>query len=486
MAGPVSFKQFFNIVGNEKRAAINQAYQGVDPSTGEYLWEVPVATQKDLDDAVVAGNAAFTEWSTLEHSERSRLMNEFAARLEKHKAELSYLLNKETGKPIEFAESEIALGISTVRLNSQWSVSDEIFKDDANVKIVIQYAPVGLVGGIVPWNFPFQLAILKVAPPLMAGCTTIIKPSPFTPYTALKLVEIASQIFPPGVVQVLGGGDSLGPWMTRHPGIAKISFTGSIATGKKVMAAAAETLKRVNLELGGNDAAVVTDDFNMAKAAQLTVMASFPHSGQICMATKRIYVHESCYDEFMGHFTTIVRGLRPGEGYCSPIQNKLQYTKVKGLYADCENNKYKFAVGNSHVPELQPGSGFFVSPAVIARPPDDSRIVQEEPFGPIIPVLTFRDDSEVIDRVNDTKMGLGATVYCRDEKRTWHIAGSLETGSVWVNGGLKLHPMALFGAHKQSGIGGELGPLALKNYTNTRTITYWKVTDPTADGKLFA
>ena len=240
---------------------------------------------------------------------------------------------------------------------------------------------------------------------------------------------------------------------------------------------------------GGNDAAVVTDDFDMAKAAHLVAMASFAHSAQVCMATKRVYVQDSMYDEFMRHFVAIVKTFKSGEGFCSPIQNKIQYDKVRSIYEDCDKQKYEFAIGSGKVPELEPGAGFYLSPAIVAKPPEQSRVVQEEPFGPIIPVLTWQDDEDVISRVNDTHTGLGATVYCRDEKRAWKIASSLETGSVWVNGGLKMDPVALFGAHKQSGIGGELGPLGLTYYTDTRTVTYWKeapVQKLKSDGALFA
>ena len=195
------------------------------------------------------------------------------------------------------------------------------------------------------------------------------------------------------------------------------------------------------------------------------------------MATKRIYVHESVYEEFMRHFVAIVQKYKPGEGFCSPIQNKLQYDKVRSIFADCHEHQYDFAVGSGKIPaagESQYGGGYFVPPAVVANPPEKSRIVQEEPFGPIIPVLKWRDDEEVVDRVNDTPTGLGAIVYCRSEARAWSLAGRIEAGSVWVNGGLKMDPVALFGAHKQSGIGGELGPLGLTYYTNSRTVTFWK------------
>lgn len=231
----------------------------------------------------------------------------------------------------------------------------------------------------------------------------------------------------------------------------------------------------------------MTEEFDVAKAALLVFKATFAHSGQVCMATKRIYVQEKIYDEFMKHLVAAVKELRPGEGMCSPIQNKMQYDKIRSIYADCKKNGYTFAFGNGCVPEHKPGTGYFVSPAIISNPPEKSRIVLEEPFGPIIPVLSFNTDEEVIKRVNESEVGLGATVYCRDEKRAWDISSSIEAGSIWVNGGLKMHPEALFGAHKQSGIGGELGPLGLMYYTSTRTITFWKTNfgDDGNEGGLF-
>jgi acyl-CoA reductase-like NAD-dependent aldehyde dehydrogenase len=206
----------------------------------------------------------------------------------------------------------------------------------------------------------------------------------------------------------------------------------------------------------------------------LTAIGSFIHAGQICMGTKRIYVHESVFVAFMEKFTAIVRSYQPGVGFLSPIQNKMQYDKAKSIFQDSQKRGHDFVLGDGKTFAEEKREGYFMAPAVIANPPEDSRVVQEEAFGPIIPVMSWRDDEEVVARTNDTPTGLGATVYCLNEKRAWKIASSLEVGSVWVNGGVKMHPEALFGAHKQSGIGGELGPLGLLYYTNTRTVTYWK------------
>lgn len=212
----------------------------------------------------------------------------------------------------------------------------------------------------------------------------------------------------------------------------------------------------------------------MAEAASMVGRSTFAHSGQICIATKRIYVHESVLDEFMQHFREIVQGYKMGQGFCSPIQNEMQYEKVKSLYQDCKVNGYEFAVGSCEEAWQDSQPGFFIKPAVILNPPSTSRVVQEEPFGPIVPILSWKHDAEVIELANDTPSGLGGTVFCRDRQRAWGLASRLDTGNVWVNSGLKMDPVALFGAHKQSGIGNALGPLGLKAFTNTRTITYWK------------
>lgn len=206
----------------------------------------------------------------------------------------------------------------------------------------------------------------------------------------------------------------------------------------------------------------------------MVARSTFAHSGQICIATKRIYVHEAVLDEFMQSFEAIVREYRQGEGFCSPIQNKMQYEKVKSLYQDCKANGYRFAVGSCDDAWQDSQPGFFIKPAVILNPPYNSRIVREEPFGPIVPVISWKDDADVVRRANDTLAGLGGTVFCRDKQRAWKLAGSLATGNVWVNSGLKMDPVALFGSCKQSGIGSALGPLGLKAFTGTRTITYWK------------
>jgi len=288
-----------------------------------------------------------------------------------------------------------------------------------------------------------------------------------------KLVELAQKFFPPGVVQALGGNDSLGPWLTAHPGINKISFTGSTATGKRVMESASKNLTRVTLELGGNDAAIVYSDIDVATAAPKLAGYSFMNSGQICAAVKRIYIHEDIYDTFRDAFVTAVESFKVGSGvekdvFVGPLQNKLQYDRVLNFLADIHDSKQKVATGGQANPTHE--KGYFIKPTVIDNPPDDSKIVVEEPFGPVVPLLKWSDEAEVIRRVNDSEMGLGASVWTKDLDHAVQIAESIDAGSVWINEHALVKPTAAFGGHKQSGIGNEWGRDGLRGYCNAQTI----------------
>ena len=351
----------------------------------------------------------------------------------------------------------------------------ESFEDDEKT-VYTEYSPLGVCGAICPWNFPLILSVGKVAPAILTGNTIIVKPSPFTPYTSLKFVELAQQVFPPGVIQVVGGNNELGAEMCKHPDIAKISFTGSIATGKKVMETSAKTLKRVTLELGGNDASIILPDVDIKKIAPEVVMGAFQNSGQVCVATKRIYIHESIYKEFveeMVNFTKSVKVGNPddGDNLLGPVQNKMQYDRVKGFFEDSKAKGYKFAVGE---PDVSASKGYFIQPTIIDNPPNDSRIIQEEPFGPIVPTQPWSDLEEVIARANNTNTGLGACVWGKDVEKASQIARRLEAGSVFVNSYEKPTPQATFGGHKESGIGGEWGKTGLLAYCNPHVIHVYK------------
>ncbi|OQO11845.1 hypothetical protein B0A48_03572 [Cryoendolithus antarcticus] len=469
----IKFDEFYNIIDGEQRSSKNQ-HHGIDPTTGEESWGVPIGNQQDVDDAVVSAQKAFEKYRYTTLEKRKELLQRYVDAFNSHSEEMVELLCKETGKPKQFAQMEVGGVAAFIGHHLSLDIPEDKLEDDEKV-ITTRYFPLGVVGAICPWNFPLILSLGKMAPALLTGNTIIIKPSPFTPYTTLKAIEIAQEIYEPGVVQVIGGDDKLGPLLTAHPGIAKISFTGSIATGKKIMAACANTLKRVTLELGGNDASIILPDVDVKKIAPEVVMGAFQNSGQVCVATKRIYIHKDIYDEFLQEMVNFTKTIKTGDSnsgsLLGPVQNKMQYERVKGFFEDTKAKGYKIAVGADTVPS---GNGFFITPTIIDNPPNDSRIIQEEPFGPIVPTQPWDDEEEVIRRANNTNTGLGACVWGKDEKHAEAIAKRLEAGSVFVNSFEKPTPQAVFGGHKESGIGGEWGKDGLKAYCNAHVIHLYK------------
>ncbi|EMD85587.1 hypothetical protein COCC4DRAFT_179840 [Bipolaris maydis ATCC 48331] len=470
----LDFEKFYNIVDGQQRGS-GQVHHGVNPATGQELWDVPVGSEKDLDDAVASAKKAFPAWRDTAVEERKALLAKVMESFQQHNDEFVNLLCKESGKPRKWSAFEVGSVAGFIGHHLTLNLPTEKLEDNEKT-VYTEYSPLGVCGAICPWNFPLILMVGKVAPALMTGNCMIVKPSPFTPYTALKFVELAQDILPPGVLQVVGGNNELGVQMCLHPGIAKISFTGSIATGKKVMETCAKTLKRVTLELGGNDASIVLPDVDIKKVAPEVVMGAFQNSGQVCVATKRIYIHESIYKEFlqeMVNFTKQIKVGSPddGDNMLGPVQNQMQYERVKGFFEDSKSKGYNFAVGE---PDVAPSKGFFITPTIIDNPPNDSRIIQEEPFGPIVPTQPWSDLEEVIARANDTNTGLGACVWGKDVEKASKIARRLEAGSVFVNSFEKPTPQALFGGHKESGIGSEWGTTGLLAYCNPHVIHVYK------------
>ncbi|EXJ82739.1 hypothetical protein A1O3_06554 [Capronia epimyces CBS 606.96] len=471
----ISFTAFSNIIDGQLRGSKGH-YHGIDPTTKQANWDVPIATADDVEDAVAAANRAHAEWKASTWEYRTERIARFKDAWEAYEEELTNLLLKETGKPRQFGSAEIKSASQFI----EWHVGLKEPKgetyDFPDKKIDHKFVPLGVAAAICPWNFPLLLSLGKVLPAVQMGNAIIVKPSPFTPYTALKMVEIANRVFPPGLVQALGGDDKLGPALVDHPDIHKISFTGSIATGKKVMAAAAKTVKRVTLEMGGNDPAIVLPDADIAKAAPMVAMGAFFNTSQVCIASKRIYVHSSQYEAFLEALINVAKTLKVGtpdeEGVMlGPIQNSMQYEKVKGFFRDAQDQGYKFALGAGQVPETQ---GYFIHPTIIDNPPDDSLIVTEEPFGPIVPVQKYDDIDEAIRRANNSRAGLGATVFGKDPQLLQRVADQLEAGSVWINSYPAAGPQAQFGGVKESGIGTEFGTMGILAYANVKAVTTFK------------
>lgn len=445
---------------------------GINPATGQPNPPVPVATADDLDRAVDAAQQAFRTWSKTSYDQRRAALKAFGDAIEANQDALARLMTMEQGKPLTQANMEVGLAVTWARQMPDIEIPENVIEETDERRIVQRYTPIGVAAAIVPWNFPVLLAVGKIVPAVYTGNTIIVKPSPFTPYCALKLAELATKCFPPGVVQALSGDDSLGPMITEHPGIGKISFTGSSLTGKRVMASCAKTLKRVTLELGGNDPAIVCDDVDIDAVVPKVGILSFFCSSQVCMMIKRLYVHENIYDEFRTKLANFVKSLPVGDGtkpdtFFGPVQNAMQFEKVKDLVAETSRSGYQTALGGS-VPDSAPG--FFVSPTIVDNPPESSRVVQEEPFGPILPMLKWSDEDDVIARANATDSALGSSVWTKDMTRATRLADQLEAGSVWVNSHFDVAPNVPFGGHRGSGLGTEWGLNGLLGYCNSQTL----------------
>lgn len=331
--------------------------------------------------------------------------------------------------------------------------------------------PLGVVGALAPWNFPMTLAIWKLAPALLSGNTIVVKPSPFTPLTTLRFGELARDILPPGVMNIISGDHDLGPALTSHPGIAKIAFTGSTATGKRVMASAAENLARVTLELGGNDAAIVMDDADIEEVTPLLFWGAFRNCSQYCLAIKRLYIHESIYDKLKDSLVQYAQNVIVGNGLSpdsqiGPIQNKQQFSRVQALLDGAKNDGLSLLYGRAP----QESKGNFMPVVFVDNPPEDADVVTKEAFGPILPLLKFSHIEDVISRANQSEYGLGGSVWSKDEEKAKQIARQLDTGTIWINHVQVLSPNVAFGGHKQSGVGVENSVAGLLEYTNTQTM----------------
>ncbi|KAL5364962.1 Aldehyde/histidinol dehydrogenase [Aspergillus floccosus] len=470
----LNFATFSNIINGEHRCSDRTTFS-VDPSTESRLWDVPVATTQDVEDAVQSASNAFKIWSNTPFEQRVSKIAEWKQLYTQYIEEFTQLLMAECGKPRALAAGEANEILSLFEHNLQLRIPEERIEDDSRI-IITRHVPVGVVAAICPWNFPLVLSVGKILPALLTGCSIIVKPSPFTPYSALKMVELAQSVFPADVVQAIGGADSIGPALVSHPGVNKISFTGSSATGKRIMASAAATLKRVTLELGGNDPAIVYPDVDIAKTAPEVVQGCCVFSGQVCVATKRVFVHESIYEPFLKAMVDAASGIEVGKAdspstTMGPMQNEMQYKKVQELVADCQARGYKFALAPRPIAS---DKGYYLSPSIVDNPPPTARIVTEEQFGPIVPVLKWSDEADVIACANGTPSGLGASVWSSDASRAERVGRQMQAGSVFLNSWAKTTPRAMLSGHKESGIGGEWGSMGMLEYCNTQVLHIFK------------
>jgi acyl-CoA reductase-like NAD-dependent aldehyde dehydrogenase len=447
----------------------------INPAHGTSFARCPAAGRAELDAAVAAAKRAFATWKTTTYEQRAALVKKLSQVLRDHQNELAELLTREQGKPLAQSVAEIDRGAAQSDGMVSIKIPVETLIDNDQQHIELRYRPLGVVGIITPWNAPVNLALGPLVSALYTGNTVVLKPSPYTPLTTLKVGELIKDIFPAGVVNVLAGGDKLGQWMTEHKDIDKISFTGSVATGKKVLASAAGTLKRVTLELGGNDPAIIMDDVDPKAIAKKVFFAAFVNSGQVCMAIKRIYAHEKIYDALCAALVEEAEKAVVGNGLdpkteLGPIQNKMQYDKVVDIIEDTKRSGAKFLTGGT-VPK---GPGYFLPPTLVADVGEDSRLVREEQFGPIVPILKFSDLDDALRRANDTRYGLSGSVWTSDVDRGAAIAAKLEVGTAWVNQHRATSAFVPFGGAKESGYGRQYSALGLKSYMEPEVVSVAK------------
>ncbi|ONH33314.1 aldehyde dehydrogenase family protein [Pseudofrankia asymbiotica] len=452
------------IIDGERRAAPS-TFGVVNPATGAVHADAPDCSREQLDEAFAAAAKAFTDWRKDEGARRTAL-REAAARLAAAADRIGPVLTAEQGKPLKAAQMEPLAASMWLKYFADLEVNREVIQDDARAYAEVVRRPVGVVAAITPWNFPIVLSSWKIGPALLAGNTMVLKPSPFTPRSTLLMGEILAEVLPPGVLNVVSGGDELGKWMTSHPVPRKISFTGSVATGKHIAASAAPDLKRVTLELGGNDAAIVLDDADPAVITEKLFRGAFDNNGQVCSAIKRLYVPESLHDDVVDALAARVARVKVGDGMdpaseLGPIQNRPQFERVSGIVAEALEGGAKAATGGAPID----GPGYFFQPTVLTGAAEGTRIVDEEQFGPALPVIAYRDVDEVVARANATMYGLSGSVWSADPDRAAAVAEQLDCGTAWVNTHVALGPHQPFGGFKWSGLGVENGPWGLAGFT---------------------
>lgn len=453
-----------------KLVSAERMVEVLNPATEEVFARVPHASPAQLDEAVASAAAAQRDWAGTSMAERRAKLEALAAAIGANAEDLARTITQEQGKPLPEAAGEVQWAQGYLAHTATLELPDRVIQDDADFRIETRHKPLGVVGAIIAWNFPLLLACWKIGPALMAGNAIVLKPAPTTPVAALKLGELCAAIFPPGLVNIITDANDLGPRMTTHPGIAKIGFTGSSETGKRIMASAASTMKRVTLEMGGNDPAIVLPDVDVKKTAEKIYGGAFMNAGQVCLAVKRAYVHDAIYDEFCEALAEIASaavvddGLKQGTTI-GPIQNKAQYEKVKGFLADAKASGRVIAGGTA-----REGRGYFIEPTIVRDVRDGQRIVDEEQFGPILPVIRFDDVDQVIARANASDYGLGGSVHSADVDRATQIAGRIDSGTIWVNQQLNIGPHIPMAGFKGSGLGVEQSVEGLAEYTQMQVV----------------
>ena len=454
-----------------KAIAGTKLFEVTNPATEEVLARAPECSPAQLDDATGSAQRAQPDWGA-DEARRRALLRACAAKLKQNARALSELLTREQGKPRRGAMQEVMAAASCFRAMAQMELPADTAPGSDSRTFEIRRTPFGVVAAITPWNFPVTLAAWKIAPALVAGNTVVLKPSPHTPLATLSIGSLLQEVLPKGVLNVISGGDSGGEALILDPHVRMISITGSIETGRRVASLAAESNKGTVLELGGNDAAIVLDDCDVSAIADSVFQAAFENCGQMCVAIKRLYVHDRVFEPLVDRLVTLARETRLGDGMdprsqMGPLNNPAQLRRIEELLADACSNGGDIRCGG----ERPDRPGWFFPPTIVTGTIDGSRLVDEEQFGPALPVMPFSDVEDAVERANATEFGLGGSVWAGDPVTGAGIARRLECGMAWVNQHGDLRGGYPVGGIRQSGRGYAQGPWGLQEFTQLRTVS---------------
>ncbi len=445
----------------------------INPANERVICQVPFATSTDAIQAIAAAKAAYPQWSNVSLEVRKNVLLNIADIIEQNSQELRQLITLEQGKPLAGSDMELMMSATVLRYFASLKLAPEVIRNDDSQRVELHRRPLGIVAAIIPWNFPVLMAVYKLAPALLAGNTLVIKPSPTTPLATLRLGELLQSVVPAGVINVLADRGDIGPLLSQSTDVAKISFTGSTQTGRQVMASSAHNLKRLTLELGGNDAAIVLDDVNVEQVAEQIFDMAFINSGQVCMSIKRIYVQEGVYDAMCAALAKRVADSVTGDGMdpatqFGPVQNRKQFDDIRNVLSLVPQYGRILAGGKIRTP------GFFIEPTLVCDTDETSPIANEEIFGPVRSIMKFNTIDEAVSRANNSQYGLGGSVWSSDVEKAAAIAGRLECGISWVNQHFAMAPDVPFGGVKQSGMGVEFSEHGLDEYTSIQSLVVAK------------